>query len=102
LSVISEKCYREWFQQVWTLGGASTKVHPAPFPIGLAERLVRMFSFAGDTILDPFMGTGTTNMAAAKWGRNSIGVDIEPRYFEMAYRRVNAASEPLVRATARD
>jgi DNA modification methylase len=53
----------------------------------LAERLVRMFSFVGDTVLDPFMGTATTNIAAAKWGRNSIGVEVDPHYFEMAHRR---------------
>ena len=54
-------------QQIWTrLPGASTKHHPAPFPAELAERLIRMFSFVGDTVLDPFMGTGTTNIAASK------------------------------------
>ena len=62
--------------------GASTRQHPAPYPIELAERLVRMFSFVGDTVLDPFMGTGTTNIAAARWGRNSIGVEVDPEYFD--------------------
>jgi len=47
-----------------------------------------MFSFVGDTVLDPFMGTGTTNLAAGLWGRNSIGYEIEPAYFELACRRV--------------
>src|SRR5574340_303238 len=85
LSVIPEDSHREWFQQVWTgLPGTSTKHHPAPYPIELAERLIRMFSFVGDTVLDPFMGTGTTNVAAAKWGRNSIGVEVDPHYFDGA------------------
>ena len=53
----------------------------------LAERLIRMFSFVGDTVLDPFMGTGTTSLAAAKWGRNSIGVEIDVSYFELAQKR---------------
>lgn len=88
LSVIPEKEHREWFQQIWTLGGASTRCHPAPYPLALAERLVRMFSFVGDIVLDPFMGTGTTNVAAAKWGRHSIGIEIEPTYFEIARRRL--------------
>jgi DNA modification methylase len=92
LSVIPERCLREWFQQIWSLGGASTRRHPAPYPLALAERLVRMFSFVGDTVLDPFMGTGTTNAAARRWGRNSIGCEIEPAYFEMARRRIG---EPL-------
>ena len=74
LSVISEENHRQWFQQIWNgLTGASTKRHPAPYPKELAERLIRMFSFVGDTVLDPFSGTGTTRVAAARWGRNSIG-----------------------------
>jgi DNA modification methylase len=88
LSVIPEDCHREWFQQIWTITGASTRQHPAPYPLELAERLVRMFSFAGDTVLDPFTGTGTTNLAASRWGRNSIGVDIEPAYLQLALGRL--------------
>ena len=48
-----------------------------------------MFSFVGDTVLDPFTGTGTTNLAAARWGRDSIGVEVVPEYLEMARRRLN-------------
>jgi len=89
LSLISEEKHRKWFQQIWSdLTGASTKNHPAPYPLELAERLIRMFSFAGDTVLDPFMGTGTSNLAAARSGRNSIGCEIDPHYFELAHRRV--------------
>ncbi|MHB1034360.1 MAG: DNA-methyltransferase [Pirellulales bacterium] len=89
LSVIPEDSHREWFQQIWTgLPGASTKNHPAPYPLELAERLIRMFSFAGDTVLDPFMGTGTTNIAASTWGRNSIGVEVDPHYFQYARKRL--------------
>jgi DNA modification methylase len=78
LSVISGDKHKEWFQQIWSgVTGASTRQHPAPYPMELAERLVRMFSFVGDTVLDPFSGTGTTSLAAAKWGRNSIGVEID-------------------------
>ncbi|MCH7961958.1 MAG: site-specific DNA-methyltransferase, partial [Planctomycetes bacterium] len=51
-------------------------------------RLIRMFSFAGDTVLDPFMGTGTTSVAAARFGRNSIGVEIDSPYFDAACRRI--------------
>lgn len=95
LSVISTNQYQQWFQQIWSIGGASTKNHPAPFPVVLAERLIRMFSFVGDTVLDPFMGTGTTNLAASKWGRNSIGFDIEPAYFQMARQRLMVQSSAL-------
>lgn len=96
LSVISEENHRKWFQQIWTgLTGASTRSHPAPYPMELAERLIRMFSFVGDMVLDPFMGTGTTNVAASAWGRNSIGVEIEPLFFEMASKRLHRATSSL-------
>lgn len=96
LSVISEDLHREWFQQIWQgLTGASTKNHPAPFPVELAERLIRMFSFVGDTVLDPFMGTGTTNVAASRCGRNSIGIEVDPHYYEAAKRRVDEGRKLL-------
>jgi len=76
--------------------GASTRDHPAPYPLQLAERLIRMFSFVGDTVLDPFMGTGTTNVAAAKWGRNSIGVEVDAKYFEMAVSRIDRETPKLL------
>ena len=92
LSVIPAERHKKWFQQIWTgLTGASTKQHPAPYPLDLAERLVRMFSFVGDTVLDPFMGTGTTNAAAGLWGRNSIGVEVDPEYFSMSELRIKKA-----------
>lgn len=96
LSVIPEGKHREWFQQVWTLRGASTREHPAPYPLELAERLVRMFSFAGDTVLDPFSGTGSTSLAARRWGRNSVGFEIEPEYFELAASRLRQQQASLV------
>jgi DNA modification methylase len=100
LSVISTENYQQWFQQIWTgVTGASTRDHPAPYPLELAERLVRMFSFVGDTVLDPFMGTGTTNVAAAKWGRNSIGVEITPEYFEMSASRLSNETASLFSKT---
>jgi DNA modification methylase len=89
LSIISEENYQSWFRQIWSdLRGTSNSKHPAPFPLEFAERLIRMFSFVGDTVLDPFMGTGTTNLACANWGRNSIGIELDPDYFELARRRV--------------
>jgi DNA modification methylase len=89
LSVISGENHKKWFQQIWTgLTGASTRQHPAPYPVELAERLIRMFSFVGDTVLDPFLGTGTTTVAAARTGRNSIGFEVDPHYFEMAHTRI--------------
>jgi len=86
-SRISTDDYADWFSPVWTIGGASTRQHPAPFPKPLAQRLIRMFSFAGDTVLDPFAGTGTTSLAASEAGRNSIGVEIEPTYVDLIEKR---------------
>jgi modification methylase len=88
LSMISKEEYGAWFRQFWTLTGASTKVHPAPYPLELAYRLVRMFSFWGDTVLDPFCGTGTTMLAAMKSGRNSIGIELDPEYCQLAAKRL--------------
>jgi DNA modification methylase len=96
LSVISAENHKKWFQQIWSgVTGASTKQHPAPYPLELAERLVRMFSFVGDTVLDPFIGTGTTTVAAAKWGRNSIGFEIDPHYYKMAQKRISEETSSL-------
>lgn len=89
LSVISAENHKKWFQQIWSgVTGASTRDHPAPYPAELAERLIRMFSFVGDTVLDPFLGTGTTAIAAAKTGRNSIGFEIDDHYFDSASNRI--------------
>jgi site-specific DNA-methyltransferase (adenine-specific) len=88
-SKLTEDEYQQWFQQIWTgVTGESTKEHPAPYPEELAYRLVRMFSFVGDTVLDPFMGLGTTLLGAARCGRNSIGVEIEPAYIKKAAARL--------------
>ena len=86
LSKIDKKDFATWFQQIWNITGASTRNHPAPFPLELASRLVRMFSFYGDTVLDPFCGTGTTMIASLRYGRNSIGIDIDSEYCRMAAR----------------
>jgi len=94
-SMIDKKDFDRWFQQIWNLPGASLKHHPAPFPLELASRLVRMFSFVGDTVLDPFCGTGTTMVAAFKHQRNSIGVEIDPEYCRMAARYLKAESSNL-------
>jgi modification methylase len=87
-SRLTKEEYSEWFRQIWTVPGASTRTHPAPYPYDLAYRLVRMFSFAGDTVCDPFCGTATTLIAAGKTGRNSIGVEIDVEYARQAARRL--------------
>jgi DNA modification methylase len=89
LSVISDRQHKAWFQQIWSgLTGASTRQHPAPYPLELADRLIRMFSFVGDTVLDPFLGTGTSMLAASQCGRNSIGFEIDSTYLTLARKRI--------------
>ncbi len=95
LSKIEKKDFDSWFRQIWNIPGASTRNHPAPFPLELATRIVRMFSFYGDIVLDPFCGSGTTMIAALRNGRNSIGIDIEPEYCRMAARYLKAESNNL-------
>jgi DNA modification methylase len=93
LSVISAENHQNWFQQIWMgLTGASTRHHPAPFPLELARRLIQMFSFVGDTVLDPFMGTGTTTLAAMQHGRNSVGYEVDPEYFQLAKRNIQSSN----------
>ena len=87
-SRLGKEEFNAWFQQFWTIGGASTKKHPAPFPLELATRLVRMFSFVGDTVLDPFNGMGTTMLAAMQAERHSVGIDIDRAYCRLARHRL--------------
>lgn len=99
LSVIGERDHKAWFRQIWNLPGASTRHHPAPFPVDFASRLIRMFSFVGDTVLDPFMGSGTTAIAASRWGRNSVGVELERDYMGIATSRLRDEFSLLSSAT---
>jgi modification methylase len=95
LSLIPASNHRRWFNQIWTdIRGESTRRHPAPYPLELVDRLIRMFSFVGDTVLDPFTGTGTTNVAAALAGRSSIGIDIDPIYADLAHQRLSGEVPP--------
>jgi len=90
LSMLTKAEMQSWFRSFWTdIKGTSTRAgHPAPFPVELAERLIRMFSFAGDTVFDPFLGSGATSVAAMTAGRNSIGNELERTYYNLAVRRL--------------
>lgn len=94
LSMLTKQEMQSWWRSIWTdVPGASTRTgHPAPYPPKLAERLIRMFSFAGDTVLDPFGGTGSTAIGAIEAGRNSISFDIEPAYVQMAASNIEKAT----------
>lgn len=90
LSLLDPEDHRKWFQSVWTdvPGENRRRGHPAPFPVELAARLIQMFSFVGDTVLDPFWGTGTTTVAAIRTARSSVGYEIEPRFLDMGRERL--------------
>lgn len=89
LSLIEKDEHARWFRAIWDdiPGSNRSRGHPAPYPVELAYRLIRMFSFVGDLVLDPFVGTGTTTEAAILANRSSLGYEIEPAYHEMAHQR---------------
>ena len=89
LSKLSKEEHAKWFRSFWMdVPGNTTRNHPAPFPVELAYRLVRMFSFVDDTVLDPFAGTFSTALASMRCGRNSINNELDPEYFEAGKQRV--------------
>lgn len=93
LSRIETDEYSQLFAPVWTnVTGQLRRDHPAPYPVEIPRRLIRMFSFATDTVLDPFGGTGSTALAAMETGRNSVSVEIEPTYVDLLERRLTTGS----------
>jgi modification methylase len=93
-SKLSKDEHAKWFRSFWTdIPGASTRHHPAPFPVELAYRLIRMFSFIGDTVFDPFAGTCTTTVAAMRAQRHSIANELDPDYFQDGLERVTRACD---------
>ncbi len=89
MSFISTDDYARWFAPFWSdVSGQLRRDHPAPYPVEIPRRLIRMFSFVGDTVLDPFAGTGTTAIAAAELQRNSIMVEVETSYVELMRKRL--------------
>lgn len=89
-SDIDKKDFMSWTNGLWTFNGESKKKvgHPAPFPIELPKRCIKLFSYVDDIVLDPFMGSGTTLIAAYLNQRKSIGVDIDKNYCELALKRL--------------
>jgi len=89
-SDITRDEFIEWTNGLWTFPGESKKRigHPAPFPIELPKRCIKLFSYVGDTIIDPFLGSGTTLLACHQLQRKGIGVDVEKKYCELAIDRL--------------
>ncbi|HNL07524.1 MAG TPA: site-specific DNA-methyltransferase [Chitinophagales bacterium] len=95
---ITKEQFMEWTKSIWTMNAESARRigHPAPFPEELPYRLIKLYSFKDDIILDPFMGSGTTAVAALKTSRKFVGYDISQEYIHLAEKRV----QPLLQQTA--
>jgi site-specific DNA-methyltransferase (adenine-specific) len=89
-NTISKEQFMEWTKSIWTMNAESARRigHPAPFPEELPNRLIQLYSFKGDIILDPFMGSGTTAVSALKSDRKFVGYDISKEYIELANNRI--------------
>ena len=90
-STITKEEFLEYTKSIWTFNAESAKRvgHPAPFPIELPNRLIKLYSFSNDIILDPFMGSGTTAIAAINNNRYFVGFEIEKKYIKIANERLN-------------
>ncbi len=88
-SILKEE-FLEWTKSVWTFPAVSARKigHPAPFPEELPNRLIKLYSFKQDVVLDPFLGSGTTSLSAIKNGRNYVGYDTNKKYVQLADNRV--------------
>ena len=98
-NTIGKEQFLEYTKSVWTLQAESARKvgHPAPFPVELPLRLIQLYTFAGEVVLDPFMGSGQTAIAARRAGRRFVGYEIDPGYVALAESRLEAT---LVRETS--
>ena len=92
-SRLSKEEWREYISSIWKFLPELNRSHPAPFPVELPKRLIKMFSFKDDIIVDPFMGSGTTAVAANEEGRNYCGYEINPDYIRLAEKRLSGNSQ---------
>jgi site-specific DNA-methyltransferase (adenine-specific) len=93
-SDITRDEFMAWTNGLWTFNGESKKKvgHPAPFPVELPLRCIKLFTFVGDTVLDPFMGSGSTLLAASRCNRQGVGIEVDPHYCEIARQRIMRGS----------
>lgn len=98
-NTIGRDQFMEWTKSVWTMNTESARKvgHPAPFPVELPARLIQLYTFADDVVLDPFMGSGTTALAARDAGRRWVGYELNPEYIELAQRRLHPPEQAKVK-----
>ncbi len=96
ISTITREQFMDWTKSVWTINPESARRigHPAPFPIELPYRLIQLFSFEGDVVIDPFMGSGTTALAAISAKRFYVGYENNPEYLALAEKRIMKNRDP--------
>lgn len=90
--------FDKWRYNVWFISPITDRTHPAPYPVELPRRLIKLYSFVGNTILDPFLGSGTTMKAAMELNRNSIGIELNPEYVEMLKEKIGYSSVSIENA----
>jgi len=98
ISTIAKEDFMAWTNGIWTFNGESKKRvgHPAPFPKELPRRCIKLFSYEGDTVFDPFLGSGTTLIEAEENGRLGIGVDIDEEYCKLALNRLGKEAKEWI------
>ena len=95
-SKMSKEEWKEYFSGHWNFGGTKQNGHVAMFPEELPRRLIKMFAFVGDTVLDPFMGSGTTTLAAKNLNRNSVGYEINPDFIPIIEKKLQVNQPDLL------
>ena len=95
-SKITKEEWKEYFSGHWNFGGAKQDGHIAMFPEELPTRLIKMFSFKGETVLDPFLGSGTTSLAANNLGRNSVGFEINNEFIPFIKKKLKGSNEGII------
>jgi site-specific DNA-methyltransferase (adenine-specific) len=97
-NTITKEEFMEWTKSVWTMSAESARKvgHPAPFPEELPRRLIHLYSFKNDVVLDPFMGSGTTAVAALNAGRRYVGYDNNPEYVKLAEKRLSVIKRQAI------
>ena len=96
LSAMTKEEWNEYFSGHWNFAGMRQNGHLAMFPEELPARLIKMFAFAGDTVLDPFLGSGTTSLAARNLGRNSVGYEINHEFISIIKQKLNVSQSDLL------